>query len=141
VKPHVVRMTRVYDVAPERVFAAWTDPDMLRRWFVPEESFAVDGVVVDLRPGGAYRIDMTDPQGRSLVLRGVYREIQPPTKLVLTWALGDESESRLLLRFQPRGRSTEMILEHEYAAEPAADRGHGAGFGCLVRLERHLLAG
>lgn len=139
-KSHVVRMSRVYDADPERVFAAWTDPEVLRRWFVPETNYVVDDVRVDLRPGGAYRIVMTDAGGRRLVLRGVYRVIEAPSKLVLTWAMNDEEESSLVLRFRPLGQSTEMILEHEYAVEPGADRDHAAGFGCLARLERYLLS-
>ena len=67
----------------ELVFAAWTDPDHLLHWFAnlpPREP-----VTVDLRVGGAWRLDMVENPDRAYVTGGIYREIDPPESLAFSW--------------------------------------------------------
>src|SRR5206468_2541018 len=76
-----VRIVDVFDAPRDVVFAAWTEPEQLKRWWGPgifETVFAE----VDLRPGGRYEL-VLEPGSMRLV--GEFREVTPPRRLVYTW--------------------------------------------------------
>src|SRR4029079_16263900 len=76
-------MTRVFNAPRRLVFEAWTKPELLARWFGPR-GWTVPVCEIDLRPGGAYRYVLRGPDGAEMGMRGVYREIVPPERLVCT---------------------------------------------------------
>jgi uncharacterized protein YndB with AHSA1/START domain len=76
---------RVFKASPEKVFKAWTDPAILVKWWGPE-GFTTPECKIDVRPGGAWRTTMMAPDGQSHTCSGVYREVSPPKRLVMTWA-------------------------------------------------------
>jgi uncharacterized protein YndB with AHSA1/START domain len=81
--------TRVFDASPERVYTAWTDPKQLARWF-PPEGLTAPVCQLDVRVGGAMRIDMKGPEGEPFKGqlfpgRGVYREVVPNKRLAFTF--------------------------------------------------------
>jgi uncharacterized protein YndB with AHSA1/START domain len=75
--------TRVLDAPRDMVFRAWTDPEQLARWWGPN-GFTNPICELDVRPGGAIRIDMLGPDGRYFFMGGKYQEIVPPERLVFT---------------------------------------------------------
>src|SRR6266705_2898847 len=85
---------RVFKASPERMFKAWTDPAVLVTWWGPV-GFTTPECQVDLRAGGAWRTVMRAPDGRTHPVSGVYREILPPKRLVITWARSEEHTSEL----------------------------------------------
>jgi uncharacterized protein YndB with AHSA1/START domain len=81
--------SRVFDAPPERVYKAWTDPKQLARWF-PPEGFTAPVCQLDVRVGGALRIDMKGPEdepfkGQLFPGRGVYREVVPNKRLAFSF--------------------------------------------------------
>ena len=62
-----VSVRRVVPAAPERVFEAWTDPELLICWWGPSH-VTCTRAEVDARPGGAYRLDNQLPDGSVLVI-------------------------------------------------------------------------
>jgi uncharacterized protein YndB with AHSA1/START domain len=75
---------RVFDAPRERVFAAFTDPELIPRWWGPRRmTTTVDEM--DVRPGGRWRFVARDPDGREQGFRGIYREVTPPERLVQTF--------------------------------------------------------
>lgn len=79
-------LERVVDVSPELVWAAWTQPAHLKKWFTPAPWTTVD-CEIDLRPGGIFRTVMRSPEGQEFPNLGCYLEIVPHRKLVWTDAL------------------------------------------------------
>jgi uncharacterized protein YndB with AHSA1/START domain len=75
--------TRIFDAPPQLVFEAWTKPEHVRNWWGCYGS-ALSTCEIDLRLGGAWRIVMTMPDGSDHPFKGVYREIEPPKRLVYT---------------------------------------------------------
>jgi uncharacterized protein YndB with AHSA1/START domain len=75
---------RVFDAPRERVFAAYTDPDLIPRWWGPRRMTTIVEQM-DVRPGGAWRFIARDPEGREQGFRGTYREVTPPERLVQTF--------------------------------------------------------
>jgi uncharacterized protein YndB with AHSA1/START domain len=82
-------LTRTFAAPRALVWAAWTRPEMLMRWWGPE-GFTAPVCKVDLRVGGTYLFCMRSPDGRDTWSTGVYREIAEPERLVCTDAFADE---------------------------------------------------
>ncbi len=78
-----VVITRIFDAPRALVFKAWTDPSHLAQWWGPK-GFTNPVCEVDLRLGGTLRIVMRAPDGAEHPMRGVFREIMPPERLVFT---------------------------------------------------------
>jgi len=76
-------ITRSFDAPRERVFAAWTDPKQLARWWGPD-CFTNPVCELDARPGGRLRIVMRAPDGTDYPMSGIVQEIAAPGRLVLT---------------------------------------------------------
>ena len=131
---------RIIRAPPQRVFAAWTRPEQLRRWWGPAE-VRCPAAEVDLRLGGRYRITNEFPDGRQVFIAGEFQVIEPPHRLVYTWGIepaAPDSE-RVTVRFEPRPGATEVIVVHERIASPAARVLHEQGWlGCLAGLAEFL---
>ena len=133
---------RRFNAPPEKVFAAWTDPEKVKRWMGPG-AVEVMRAECDLRVGGRYRWLMKSPDGEEHDVSGVYREVVANKKLVFTWAWKStpERESLVTLTFKDDDGGTVMTLVHEQFFDEAARDGHNRGWsGCLDKLERLFAA-
>jgi uncharacterized protein YndB with AHSA1/START domain len=136
-----LRLTRRFKAPREAVFRAFTDPVALAKWFGPE-GVQVTNVEVDLRSGGTYSMVFGEEDGESHGLSGVYREISPPERLVMTWAWdhGDMAgvETLVTIEFAVAGAETELTLTHEKLPSRTALDMHTQGwtstFNCLDRV-------
>ncbi len=79
-----VLIRRVINAPREDVFAAWTDPAILAKWFGPPE-VTVAQAEIDARVGGTYRIVMRGDSGAINDNYGTYQEVLFPERLVFTW--------------------------------------------------------
>jgi uncharacterized protein YndB with AHSA1/START domain len=135
-----LRLTRIVAAPRDAVFRAWTDPEALRRWWVPVEGMSMPAVEVDLRPGGRYRLTMRNAKGEEFHLTGVYREVRPPERLVYTWRwegteYDAEGETLVTVEFVATDAGTELRLTHEQFPDVAARDRHDVGWrGVLDRL-------
>lgn len=79
-------LERTIPVSPERVWAAWTEPELMRQWFTPApwKTAACD---VDLRPGGRCNVTMESPEGEQFPNNGCYLWVEPHRLLVFTSAM------------------------------------------------------
>ena len=77
---------RVVDIPKELVWAAWTTPEHVKKWFTPAPWKTVD-CEIDLRPGGIFRTVMCSPEGQNFPNTGCYLEILKNQRLVWTNAL------------------------------------------------------
>src|SRR5215207_6544179 len=85
-----LEITRVFDAPRELVFKVWTQPEHLVRWWGPK-GFTTPSCQIDVRPGGAYRTLIRSAEGKDHWMRGVYREVVPPERLVMRFAWEDEN--------------------------------------------------
>lgn len=123
---------RVFKASPEKVFKAWTDPAILVQWYGPE-GFHTRDVTMDVRPGGVHREVMVGPDGNAHVASGVYREIDPPKRLVMTWAWDDEKgrrghETVIEITFHQAPGGTRMQLIQQIFQSADARNSHGKGW-------------
>jgi uncharacterized protein YndB with AHSA1/START domain len=120
-----VAITRLFDAPRERVFAAWTQAKHLAGWFGPK-GFSVPACEVDARPGGAFRLCVRSPEGKDYWVRGEYREVLAPERLVIACTADDENgvprlEERIEVNFtEQRGRTEVRLLATARGASPEA---------------------
>jgi uncharacterized protein YndB with AHSA1/START domain len=79
---HQIVLTRILDAPPERVWAAWTTPEQVERWFAPRPVAVKPGsVVLDPRPGGRFALTMVMPDGTEYPNDGSFSELDRPRRL------------------------------------------------------------
>lgn len=79
-------LERTLPVAPDKVWAAWTDPALLVQWFTPAPWKTVSADL-DVRPGGRCVTTMESPEGEQFPNAGCYLQVEPGSLLVFTSAL------------------------------------------------------
>lgn len=128
-----VRVERTLAAPPARVFAAWTDPAILSRWYCPNPDLPLD-VEADARVGGRYRVDMGE--GR-FVAEGEYTELVPGRVVAFTWRWTTSdavSAVRVELSPTPEG-GTRLVLVHAGLEDAEDAQGHREGWELsLARL-------
>jgi uncharacterized protein YndB with AHSA1/START domain len=104
---------RVLPAAPSVVFAAFSDPDKLAKWWGPA-GFTVPSLDFKPHAGDSYRIEMQPPEGEPFYLIGEFREVDPPTRLVFTFVWEepdpDDVETVVELSFRELGESTAVAF-------------------------------
>lgn len=128
--------------ARDKVFQAWIQPDMMRKWFAPGE-MTVPHAEADAVVGKGYRIQMRAVDGTVNTTSGIYREIVPGKKLVFTWGWeGPERvETLVTVDFIDKDDGTEVTVTHERFTNPEQAKMHTEGWiGCLESLVRFLSA-
>jgi uncharacterized protein YndB with AHSA1/START domain len=133
-------LKRRINAPPEKIYAAWTQPENLIRWFGPamvkQETLRAD---IDARVGGRYRISFDDDRGEHHEVGGTYRELVPHSRLLFSWAWHStpERESQVTVLLKPDGAGTLLTLRHEQLFDAAARDAHEHGWmGTLDKLQR-----
>src|SRR6476659_7363968 len=112
-RARVLRIDRSFDAPAEQVVAAWTSEEVLRRWLHGMAGWETPTAEVDLRVGGRIRIVMRDPSERTEAgATGEYRVVEPPHRLVFTWAWDDQRDQPQLieLEFSERDGATTVLM-------------------------------
>ncbi len=104
-------LQRIFDAPPEKVYRAWTEPELLRQWFAPLP-WTTPHAELNVRPGGANRITMRSPEGVDFPNSGVYLEVVRNERLVFTdaytqaWVPSLEPFMTVILTFENVGGKT-----------------------------------
>ena len=80
---HELVLTRLIDAPREMLFRAWTEPELMKKWFSPAP-WTTPHAEMDLRPGGASLIVMRSPEGQDMPNPGIILEVVKNEKLVFT---------------------------------------------------------
>ena len=109
-----IELIHVYDAPRALVFEAWTDPRHLARWWGPK-GFSNPVCEVDARVGGKLRIVMRAPDGNDYPMRGVFREVVRPERLVFTNIAVDEKDQPIIdglttVTFAEEGGKTKITV-------------------------------
>jgi uncharacterized protein YndB with AHSA1/START domain len=137
-------ITRVFDAPRALVWKAWTDPQQLMRWWGPKD-YTSPFCKIDLRVGGRYLFCMRSPEGQDYWSTGVFRELVPMERIVLTDSFADEQgnvvpasyygmgedfpqELQVTVTFEDEGDKTRMTLRHAGMPEGEMREQTGAGW-------------
>jgi uncharacterized protein YndB with AHSA1/START domain len=136
-----LRIERTFQAPAEAVFRAFTNEEVLRRWWYTERGWETTEAEVDVRVGGVVRVVFRDPDkdveyGGS----GTYTEVEPPTRLAFTWSWdGDTRRTLIEIDFEERGGATIVRFTHSGLWDDEALRAHDEGWTKLFdNLERAL---
>ena len=80
---HELTLTRLIDATPDKLFRAWTEPELMKQWFTPRP-WTTPVVETDVRPGGSSYILMRGPNGEEFPNRGIYLEVVKNERIVFT---------------------------------------------------------
>jgi uncharacterized protein YndB with AHSA1/START domain len=134
-------ITHTVDAPRGLVYDAWTRPEHLPRWMLGPDGWTMPVCEVDLRPGGAWRYVWRRGDGSEMEMRGVYREIAPPERVVHTEAWGGgwpETLNTLVLTEADGG--TVMEQRVLYPSRDARDAALETGMKQGVALSYRRLA-
>lgn len=135
-----VRCKRRYSARPAAVFRAFTEPDLITRWWSPAHDVAVEVLNFDCRVGGHWRFAYRFPDDRVITVGGAFREVTPARRLVFTWTweppdvhAGIETLVTVSLKESPGGTTVEVL--HEAFPDDATRDRHDQGWrATLARL-------
>lgn len=122
-------MVRRFGASPARVYAAWTRPEQLARWWGPHHT-RVENAEAEARPGGRFRVVLVEDNGARHEVSGTYSEVEPERKLVFSWAWASapERESRVSVSFRAVPEGTELTLVHDRFADADTATRHRRGW-------------
>ena len=104
-------LERLIDAPPEKLYRAWTEPELLKQWFTPRP-WTTPVVQTDVRPGGSSLVVMRGPDGTEFPNRGVYLEVVKNERLVFTdaytsaWEPAEKPFMTGILTFEDVGGKT-----------------------------------
>jgi uncharacterized protein YndB with AHSA1/START domain len=126
-------LTRMIDAPPEKVYRAWTDPELLKQWFVPSP-WTISKVEADVRPGGASLVVMRSPEGVDVPNRGVYLEVIPNQRLLFTdayvaaWEPSQKPFMTVIITFEEVGGKTKYTARARHWSEADREAHEEMGF-------------
>jgi uncharacterized protein YndB with AHSA1/START domain len=140
-RPRTLRVHRRIDAPAQRVFDAWLDPGVARRWLFATASRPAARAEIDPRVGGAFRfVDMRG--GDAVEYRGRYREIEPGRRLAFTLALGgDAPPTHVRVDIVASGNRCRLALTHEDVPSDRAAHIAQRWIGMLYGLDATLAPG
>ena len=121
-------VTRTIDGPAHIVFDAWTDAELVQRWWVPRSvPVALESVEMDVRVGGTYRFVFQVDPTTTMAFFGRYLEVDPPSRLVWTNEEGDgDAVVTTLTLVEDQGR-TRLVVHDLYPSKEALDDAIASG--------------
>lgn len=136
----VVDVRRQLNAAPAIVFGTFADPLLVSRWLKPSVDVRLDVLAFDFHAGGAYRFAYHVPGGQIMHVNGVFRAIEPPSRLVFSWNIEAPDEhagvrSEVQVSITPCETGCEIHIRHMNLSRPGAPERHAEGWlGALDNL-------
>lgn len=137
-------LTRVFDAPRQLVWDVWTSPEYVPNWMLGPGGWTMPVCEIDLRPGGAWHFVWRRSDGTEMEMRGVYREVAPPERLVSTESWGGDWPETLntLVLTEEAGRTTctlTVLYPSQEARDAAVETGMKEGAAMSFdRLAEHL---
>jgi uncharacterized protein YndB with AHSA1/START domain len=128
----VLRLERLIPAPPEKIFALWTEPELVAKWWGPD-GYELAKYELDVRAGGRWRTSMRSPEGKLMTMSGIYRSIEAPRRLVFSWAWEDEAgkrghETEITVTFDAAPGGTRLVLVQQLFESRDRRDGHARGW-------------
>ena len=114
-------VTRLFDAPPHMVFRAWAEPELFRRWWVPEGAgITLLSCEMDVRTGGKYRLEFAAGGTDTMAFHGKYLAVAPDESIV--WTNEEEGEGAVTtVTFEDQGGKTLLTFHELYPSKEALD--------------------
>lgn len=139
-------VTRTIDGPARIVFDAWTQPELVRQWWVPRSiPITLLSCEMDVRVGGTYRFTFQVDPTTTMAFHGRYLEVAPPSRLVWTNEEGDGDAVVTTVTFDEDQGRTRLVVHDLYPSKEALDAaivsGSTAGWDEMLDQLDELLIG
>src|SRR5262245_57734996 len=115
-------VTRTINGPARIVFEAFTKPELLRRWWVPQSSgMSLLSCEADARVGGSYRLVFGHDASEGMAFYGRYIEVTPYSRLVWTNDEGEDGGAVTTVTFEENGGKTLLVMHDLYPSKEALD--------------------
>jgi uncharacterized protein YndB with AHSA1/START domain len=138
----ILEITRVFDTSPARLFNAWIQREEWQSWIGPD-GMNCEVPLLEPRVDGHYRVIMKMSDGKAIPVGGVFRAIEPNTRLAFTWGLeGDEARQSLItITIRDLNGKAELTLRQEGLGSAENRDAHGKGWNSAFnKLAIHISA-
>lgn len=130
--------------APDRVFAAFSSGRVVAQWLTPSPEVKLTVLELDFREGGSYRFAYDTPEGQRMLVGGVYRKIEPPSRLVFSWLIEPPDihagiESQVTVSIAPNAGGSDLHILHERFGRADANERHAQGWAGAIEQLQQLL--
>lgn len=132
-----ITITKTFNAPVAKLWSAWTDPTQFPKWFGPDEN-SVHLRAYAVENGKAYDVDVVEPSGAIHTTTGVFTEVVPMEKIVMTWKIADlpMDESIITVTFAERDGKTTLTLLQERLGTDMLREVHTQGWNsAFVKLE------
>jgi uncharacterized protein YndB with AHSA1/START domain len=143
-----LRLERVLRASPERVFDAWVDPAILRRWWAAQPDWRSPEAATDPSVGGRYRLSMEDTaSGEVRPVVGEYLAVDRPARPVSTWTregeeAGASAKTVVTVEFHADADGTRVVIERRgFRTGNVRDLHRHGWTSCLDNLARRVFNG
>jgi uncharacterized protein YndB with AHSA1/START domain len=140
------QLHRHLNAAAPLVYAAFADPELVRRWLTPGPDVRLEVLRYDFRVGGAYRFAYHVRDGTIMHVNGVFRRIEPPSRLVFSWNIeppdehaGTRSEVHVTITDADTG--SDLQIRHTMLDQRGAPERHAEGWRGAAEQLAALVAG
>lgn len=139
---NMIEIERSVNARVQSLWAIWTEPQFVSRWFGSDPDGIVLSAELDLKVGGCYKISFQDSDGTSHTAFGKYLEIAPCSKLHCTWEWESEPGhvTELNVQFVPQGEKTRLVLRHD-KLNPNSLHGYEAGWNSTLNKIMRIVEG
>jgi uncharacterized protein YndB with AHSA1/START domain len=131
----VIQLSGTFRAPRSKLFATWTEPELVKKWFFAQEGFRTPVAEVDLRPFGAWKIRVETPSGDPTNLYGNFIEVVPNERLTYSWTGACSVElywTMVTVKFLDDGTGSKIQLTHGVFENETDRLAHEQGwFGCL----------
>jgi uncharacterized protein YndB with AHSA1/START domain len=130
-----VVVTRTFDAPARLVFEAWTQPELLKRWWAPKSmGMSLRSCEAEVRTGGKYRF-VLEMGSKSMAFFGKYLEVVPNSRLVWTNEEGPDG-SVTTVTFEEQGGKTRVVVRDLYPSKEALEANGGFTEGMRETFEQ-----
>jgi uncharacterized protein YndB with AHSA1/START domain len=114
-------VTRTFNGPARIVYKAWTNPELLKRWWTPKSfGMSLISCEADVRVGGRYRFEIAHQASPPMTFFGKYLEVIPNSRLVWTNDEGEDG-SVTTVTFEEMDGKTLVVMHELYPSKEALD--------------------
>lgn len=109
-----IKIERQFSQPLEKLWRAWTDPQIVKLWFGSDPNGTVLDAVLDVRVGGAFAVTFANADGEEYTAQGIYQAVELDKKLAFTWGWRNQPHIKeaVVVQFQAEKEDTLMTFEH-----------------------------
>jgi uncharacterized protein YndB with AHSA1/START domain len=109
-----IKIERHFSAAPQKLWQAWTDPQIVKLWFGSDPNGTVSDAVLNVRVGGSFAVTFHNSTAEEYTAQGIYQQVELHQRLVFTWGWKNQPHIKELVavQFQAEGDGTMMTFEH-----------------------------